>query len=511
MEATCGYAGCRREVARDGMCIFHLPNKNLQERLKFKAYLLGEIARMQKDSALRMIDLSGFRFPEPAYKFPAGTRFEKAINFREVVFEGQAEFSGSVFLGPAVFDQTKFSGNATFDGVRLSNVASFVECEFSSNATFSNSEFSTSAEFGLAKFSGNAVFSNAKFSGNAIFSGTKFSAYAAFRETKFLAYSSFEGVEFSGFADFAKSKFSGQAEFLYAKFSAFATFDEAEFLDDVFFDVVEFLGDVSFDSAKFSGMASFYNSKIAGTTTFRATLFQTKNDQILASPIKQHTIFEKINVDTSGEVRFEGGICMSRVSLHHADIRRFSFLDVKWGRLGGRASIMEHGMLKEPKRLSKDAEILPDVAPEHVQHIYVRLRRNLERGAGRYPEAGDFFINEKEMRKLILQEGRRWPRLENLPEWVILKVYGGLALYGESIMRPIFWIAVTVFAFTTLKIVSFRLQTADAKPYLDFLMESVMAFFQMRSEPGLDALERLISVPILGSLFIALKRKFERR
>ena len=200
------------------------------------------------------------------------------------------------------------------------------------------------------------------------------------------------------------------------------------------------------------------------------------------------------------------------VSLHHVDIRRFGFFDVKWGRLRGRASIMEHGILEERKRRSKNGEmILPDMTPEHVQQIYVRLRRNLERSAGRYPEAGDFFINEKEMRKLILQERRRLPRSENLPEWIILKLYGALALYGESIMLPVFWSLVAILGFTALKIVSFCLQTMEGKPYLDFLMESLMAFFQLRSEPGLDILERLISVPILGSLFIALKRKFERR
>jgi len=180
--------------------------------------------------------------------------------------------------------------------------------------------------------------------------------------------------------------------------------------------------------------------------------------------------------------------------------------------LRGRASIMEHGILEERKRSSKNAEmILPDMTPEHVQQIYVRLRRNLERSAGRYPEAGDFFINEKKMRELILQEGRTWPRAGNLPEWLILKVYGWLALYGESIMRPVFWSVVTIVVLAALRMVSLNLQTIDVRRFLDFLMESVMVFFQMRSEPGLDGLERLISVPILGSLFIVLKREFERR
>ena len=40
----------------------------------------------------------------------------------------------------------------------------------------------------------------------------------------------------------------------------------------------------------------------------------------------------------------------------------------------------------------------------------------------------------------------------------------------------------------------------------------VAAFFQLRSPDfWADVLERMVSIPILGSLFIALKRKFERK
>jgi len=509
-EATCQYEGCKRKIARDSKCIFHLPNKNPRERLEFKASLPSEIKRIQKDSTERTIALSGFQFPGPAYKFPTATKFEKEVNFSDVAFEGDVDFSRCEFLDYVTFEYAKFSGKASFEGAKFLGFAIFVQSEFLSEASFVNSEFLNVAGFDLAKFSHGAKFSNAKFHGEVSFSEAKLSDYVLFINTEFLGRVFFDGSEFSDHASFLGSKFLGDAYFSDAKFGT-AIFDVAKFSGDVFFERTEFSGDAFFDSTEFSGLASFFSSKVAGILTFKATVFQTKDVEISSSPIKQFTIFEEINVNPRGEVRFEGGICMSRVSLHYTDIRRFSFIDVKWGRLGGRASVMEHGILKEGKRDSTDAEVLPQVSPEHVQQIYVRLRRNLERGAGRYPEAGDFFINEKEMRTLILQEGRRWPRLENLPEWGVLKVYGWLALYGESIMLPIYWSLVAVVGLWPLRALSFRLQTVDAKPYLNFLMESVMAFFQMRSEPGLDILERLISVPILGSLFIALKRKFERR
>jgi len=467
-ETTCKYEGCRRKVARDGKCIFHLADKNLSEAEEFNSRLPVEIEKMQKDATLDMIDLSGFRFPRPTYKFPSETRFEKAIDFRQAVFEGRVDFSRCEFLDFASFERAKFLEDASFN--------------------------------------------NAKFSFLALFMGAKFSGRAYFDQ-----------AEFSGWGIFFATEFSGDASFLYAKFSDWMNFEGAKFLGAANFLNSQFLDDASFDRSQFSGDTSFCRSKVSSLVTFRATIFQTANDQILSSPIKPYTHFEEIRVDNRGEVRFEGGVCMSRVSLHYADIRRFSFFDVKWGRLGGRASVMEHGILEERKRRSKDAEtILPDITPEHVHQIYVRLRRNLERGAGRYPEAGDFFINEKEMRKLILQEGHRWPPTGNFLEWLILKVYGWLALYGESLARPVAWSMVTVVVFALLKMVASNLQAIDfsfnlqmilklTKLFPDFLMKSMMAFFQMRSEPGLDILERLVSIPILGSLFIALKRKFERR
>jgi len=525
MEATCEYVGCKRKKTRSGRCILHLDRKNASEAKEFDLSLQAEIKRMQEDATLDMIDLSEFRFPEPTYKFPSETRFKKAISFSGVVFEGKVDFSGIEFQGPATFDYAKFLGDATFDSAkflekatfesaRFDGIATFSESEFSGEATFFQCRFTHGVEFQYAKFSGSAVFNYAQFSGFAWFIDTKFSGSSAFNYAQFSCITSFAGSEFSdnvlfGYAKFSdlvsfnNAKFSGAASFDYAKFSGPVNFDDAKFLGFATFLESEFLSDATFFQSEFSGDTSFHGLKVSSLMTFRATIFQTRNDQILFLPIKPYTRFDEIKVGPRGEVRFEGGVCMSRVSLHYTDTRRFSFLDVKWGRIDGRASIMEHGILKKQKE--------PTITPEHVHQIYVGLRRNLEHGAGRYPEAGDFFINEKEMRKLILQERRRWPPAENLPEWLILKIYGGLALYGESIMRPIFWSVLVVFTFWLLRAFFFRLQLTDAKSYLDFLMESMMAFFQMRSEPGVDILERLISVPILGSLFIALKRKFERR
>ena len=519
MDVACEHAECNRIVARDGKCIFHLDSKNQSETEEFNSRLLDEIKNMQADTKASLIDLKGFRFPGPVYKLPSETRFDKAIDFRYAVFEGKADFSRTEFLADACFDNAKFSSDAFFIESKFSGAAAFRDVKFSGDAFFHSTKFSRHACFDGVQISGNTSFErtefsfgmscqHAEFSGDTQFNYAKFfSGHAEFGDAKFSRHASLCGVKFSGPTFFARVKFSASASFDDTQFSGDTFFHRAKFSENASFERAEFLGYSYFDYVEFSGDASFDSSKVAGLLTFKATIFQTMDRQI-QSPIDRYTHFKEIKVDPSGEVRFEGGICMSRVSLHYADIQRFSFFDVKWGRLGERTSIVEHRILEERKQRSG---VLPEITPEHVHQIYVRLRRNLERGAGRYPEAGDFFINEKEMRKLILQEELGWPPARNLAEWIILKLYGWLALYGESIVRPIIWIVASVAVFAALRMVTSGLQTIDAKHFLDFLMESVMAFFQMRSEPGLDILERLISVPILGSLFIALKRKFERR
>jgi len=47
---------------------------------------------------------------------------------------------------------------------------------------------------------------------------------------------------------------------------------------------------------------------------------------------------------------------------------------------------------------------------------------------------------------------------------------------------------------------------------MDHIVDSLAAYFQFprSSAYGLDMLERIISIPILGTAFIAMRRKFER-
>jgi len=94
----------------------------------------------------------------------------------------------------------------------------------------------------------------------------------------------------------------------------------------------------------------------------------------------------------------------------------------------------------------------------------------------------------------------------NLIEKEIMTAYELLCLYGESFTRTLGWMIAAILI-ATISIFAFL-----KMPILDSLMISIAAFFQLyfNNHPVI-IIERLISIAILGSFYITLKRKLERR
>jgi hypothetical protein len=104
-------------------------------------------------------------------------------------------------------------------------------------------------------------------------------------------------------------------------------------------------------------------------------------------------------------------------------------------------------------------------------------------------------------------------RFSNFTEKIVLSIYEQLCLYGESYRRTIVWI------FTTIPLFALARLLFEASPsslninsLIDSLKISIATFFQLyfNNDP-LTIMERLISIPILGTFIIALRRKLERR
>jgi hypothetical protein len=91
--------------------------------------------------------------------------------------------------------------------------------------------------------------------------------------------------------------------------------------------------------------------------------------------------------------------------------------------------------------------------------------------------------------------------------------YKFLALYGESASLPLFiWTPIVIIFFLFMRFLFGYCSIENECSTTSRLVDSVSAFFQIpRSNGGWDIIERIFSAPILGSAFIAVRRKFERK
>jgi len=95
-----------------------------------------------------------------------------------------------------------------------------------------------------------------------------------------------------------------------------------------------------------------------------------------------------------------------------------------------------------------------------------------------------------------------------------MSVYELLCLYGESYTRTIVWILVTIPLFALVRPLLFEASSLvlNVNSFMDSLKISTAAFFQLYYDNDwLTIIERLLSISILGSFYIALRRKLERR
>jgi hypothetical protein len=114
-----------------------------------------------------------------------------------------------------------------------------------------------------------------------------------------------------------------------------------------------------------------------------------------------------------------------------------------------------------------------------------------------------FFINEMKLKK----------RFSNFTEKIVLSIYELLCLYGESYRRTIAWILATILLFALARLLfEASPSSLDINSLIDSLKNSIAAFFQLfNKDDPLTIMERVASIPILGTFIIALMRKFERR
>lgn len=150
-----------------------------------------------------------------------------------------------------------------------------------------------------------------------------------------------------------------------------------------------------------------------------------------------------------------------------------------------------------------------------------------------YEEAGQFFVKEMELRRNYFEDPKDNYKTKLKPAchryFSLLSFYSHLCKYGESIKRPAIAAGIILFSalfyhwnvpdITTLKD-TMPLGDIDYIEYIETnpsfrLMvtfeRTLSAFFQLESNKLVDYLVRIAAIPVLGTIFIVLRRRFERR
>ena len=222
-------------------------------------------------------------------------------------------------------------------------------------------------------------------------------------------------------------------------------------------------------------------------------------------------------------MRFNGTVTdpidLSLVSFKGIDLSNTEFNNVKWSQTRKGRFLLGSRFLQ--RNIIIDEIILDESRNyEDVIKIYNQLRKNYESRL-LFNDASHFFVGEMESRRKSL-------RNSGIIGWltsVYYQFYRGIAWYGESISLPlIVWSPLTIIFFTF-----FRLFGCDHNSELESVLgtldcpcdsnqniwkqviDSILAYFPLPiSNNSYDTLEHLLAIPILGTAFIGLKRKFER-
>jgi len=415
------------------------------------------------------------KFTKPVYFL--GAKFQQA-NFLLAIFHQQADFSD------VIFQQANFSG-ATFH-----QQANFL------GATFQQ------AYFLRATFHQQANFSSATFHQQAYFSGADFS------EVEFLY------VNFPSKYRTNKHLFSWDDKNIINKDIIINALKEViptdiDWLHNADLQVKEREITVSNSTHRLSIKLDSDPAKAKSATleidnlTYKLIVRRNKNKPDIYTGIPITFAYSKFR----SSARFVGKsddepLDLSDVSFKGVLLDKVEFHNVKWG---------EGRVLWFIKRNIVADELIMDVMNNYqeVSRIYDQLRKNYEMHL-LFNEASHFFIGEMEAIRKSLYKMGTGGKLSSILYWL----YKYIALYGENVFLPlIVWTPAIIIVFAILRILHGGCY--EYQCVIEWVTDSIAAYFQVPKnilqQTTWDIIERILAIPILGSAFIALKRRFERR
>ena len=360
------------------------------------------------------------------------------------------------------------------------------------------------------RFGGAAYFQYTAFHGRAVFENAVFEKGASFRECAFEGQASFERARFGGDADFFGMK-AGKMSFAKARFSSpvllsACAVSECDFRYAEFSEVLirksEF-GEADFGGARFGGHCDLTESSFGGAT-FRGARFAAAT--ISSVEFREKADFGLASFESPKDVRFNSDL--TRVSFLEADLSRVRF---------GGATEWNFGAEMIPYDVR---EFRTDSGKKHfddVLSVLRDLRDNYEYYL-EYEGAGKLFVQEMEMRRRYKDTGGG---VEMRPGyWRLLSLtgfYSHLCRYGESFRRPALWMSllfgasVLFFWWDAGFADKGTCPLADSNKWSYALTRTLAGVLHWGCQEIPDYALRAASIPILGTTFVVLRRRFERR
>ena len=371
----------------------------------------------------------------------------------------------------------------------------FVKTNFHGDINFFDVDFN-SISFSNAKFFGNLRLSKINVNNIFLFSKVKFNDKNSNVEFKNCAFKTSE-FSLTNFCSL-KIKYStfNFTNFRYAKFLNNLIISECTFSDKTNFSACKFLGNSKFNLTSFYSNAIFQYAKFFNDTKFHNMDFK---DQPL--------------VVFNNDLTF--------VSFLGTDITRIKFEKIIWGQ-NDRYSIFDARVLiqsPEKHSLSSVLAVIRNLRENYEYHLM-------------YEEAGQFFVKEMELRRIYFEDPNDEYKTK-VKEWrqyfSLTNCYNILCQYGESFKRVFSWsiclfVIALVYHYYYPDINALKQSQplgnidyasklfTDPIYHLEISLERTFASFFHINEKGLsDYVVRALSLPILGTLFIVLRRRFERR
>ncbi|WP_222424903.1 pentapeptide repeat-containing protein [Candidatus Nitrosocosmicus arcticus] len=481
---------CDEIIFKSNYCIFHNPDSNGNGEL-----FLRELEKKINDCQANKQPLLciGYNFPKISFQ----KTYDFRIYFNYSTFMDEVNFNLSSFLEPVVFDNASFRKEVEFHGMTFHKSISFSHTIFNKTVSFDGSKLSE-VFFWNSTFRDELRIAYTQFQKKTSFIGPTFFGDFIIYDTEFHGSLSLTRIICKHRLDIEDTIFKGYVSFSFSNFYREVDLTGVTFDEDLSFQSVSFHERISFRGISFGKYVSFNNTRINKPRESFFGIGDMSNAYFI------HTDISELNFDPHiiwGNEKHKYKILPERLVEENLDNEQKK----KWYKKARNAKENTQTKRAIPWQIKKN-DILTN---------YRHLRENYEFNM-RYEEASQFFIREMEIRRIYADTDRslfikkkKWAQRH----FSLIAVYNIICNYGESYKRPLFWIGALTILSSSIFFVFDPCNGCSTYQRISEPIQSTLSdLFQTKSDNSiLDFVIRVLSIPLLGTLFIALRRKFERR